>query len=1032
SDSYVQVEALWSPAMANTTNISPRTHYTNQFMPAPRPGAADLENGMLRLSEPDEFAVVQVDVDGAALKVMDFTNSALRALLAHRSADTPDRYSMPALRSGGLSLVRIGRAIGLVDTLRLSKLHNTQAEAGGAVDLYAQDLTRGYRIDIWDDRSGQWRSLHRRQGIYKFTNGGVLVSADDEGVVTMGVSESADGAKLDLYLHESMVTWQGWSLSAPRYGKMVDNDDAAATPPSEAPPEFGLETAFTPAPRSLPRLRYGTSYRMRARAADLAGNSVPYDSPDESTATPPQIYTRMEPVPSPMTLLRAATTPGESVERLVIRSNYDTPAGGVNERHVAPPRVSQIMAETHGMFDTGAGLDKAAYDLIVAREGSFSPDAVVPEAQLALPYLPDPLARGAAFRGLPGTAPQAFTHVAFDGGWPDRMPFRLVVEEGAGAPAWDAASRVLRVKLPKGEMFPVRLSAHLDADGLGVMGLWQWLQEAGLSDPVLAQIRNLALRGGHWMLTPHRYLMLVHAVQQPLLVPAYQGLSASRSLGDTFAVLKDNVQVSGKSTDKLDVLAAWDEPVDILSEPGPRVIAGQAHAGEVKVLYGQTETPLNLKHDFGDTKYRRVRYDAVATSRYKEYFYQRASDTVTLTGLTAAPLSHTLLVEGKEEVRSGDAVLRRDVDYTLDYAAGTVSRLEGGAITSGDTVTASYTYLPGPVTRATPAPTAVDVLNAARPSAPRVLYVVPTFGWSREELAEGNGSVALKRSGGGLRIYLDRPWYSSGEGELLGAVLWVRPSGGLIRIPPRTPPEPLKPFVTQWGMDPIWLSNATYAVPGAGHFPLAVDSRAGVTLAEVPGATVAVAGHQVGYDDKRQLWYCDMEVDAGSSYWPFVRLALARYQPMSVAHAHLSRIVLADFAQLAPERVASLIFDPDRPDLVAVNVCGPGYRQSGVGRGASQLEVTVETRVPGREESSLAWVAATDSIYPLTLREDDGDQYTWAGGVALPGDRGEKPYRLVIREYERFAADGVFLDYAALNLAAPQARRLVYAAVLEI
>src|SRR4029077_2213626 len=65
-------------------------------------------------------------------------------------------------------------------------------------------------------------------------------------------------------------------------------------------------------------------------------------------------------------------------------------------------------------------------------------------------------------------------------------------------------------------------------------------------------------------------------------------------------------------------------------------------------------------------------------------------------------------------------------------------------------------------------PVTLDILNAARPAAPKVLYVVPTFGWSKR--TEGTWSVSARR-GGGLRVYLDRPWFSSGAGELLGVVL---------------------------------------------------------------------------------------------------------------------------------------------------------------------------------------------------------------------------------------------------------------------
>ena len=86
-----------------------------------------------------------------------------------------------------------------------------------------------------------------------------------------------------------------------------------------------------------------------------------------------------------------------------------------------------------------------------------------------VPYLPDPLARGAAFRDLPGTPERSIGAVApgtggalpvpyrtlddpnpragsatlvdFGGGtdWKQRRPFRISLEDGAGPPAWDPA-----------------------------------------------------------------------------------------------------------------------------------------------------------------------------------------------------------------------------------------------------------------------------------------------------------------------------------------------------------------------------------------------------------------------------------------------------------------------------------------------------------------------------------------------------------------------------------------------------------------
>ncbi len=65
---------------------------------------------------------------------------------------------------------------------------------------------------------------------------------------------------------------------------------------------------------------------------------------------------------------------------------------------------------------------------------------------------------------------------------------------------------------------------------------------------------------------------------------------------------------------------------------------------------------------------------------------------------------------------------------------------------------------------------------------------------------------------------------------------------------------------------------------------------------------MVVAPHDVTYDPERRLWFCDMEVNTGAAYWPFVRLALGRYQPCSTEGAHLSEVVLADVMQLAADR----------------------------------------------------------------------------------------------------------------------------------
>jgi hypothetical protein len=213
--------------------------------------------------------------------------------------------------------------------------------------------------------------------------------------------------------------------------------------------------------------------------------------------------------------------------------------------------------------------------------------------------------------------------------------------------------------------------------------------------------------------------------------------------------------------------------------------------------------------------------------------------------------------------------------------------------------------------------------------------------------------------------------------------------------------QPYKSYITQWANDPIWLSPFVSGIaPRRGDFPLArnapdpaggwlpagapateSDQRPGpfsVTGLLPPGASpgqnapiVEIAPHDVRYDTVRRLWYCDIEVGT-SSYYPFIRLALARYQPMSVNGAHLSNVVLADIMPLAADRWLSVTGTQD-PTKRHVSVYGPKYTDTS-GRqeasGAPSMSIvnpvtgTAETLVPANPSGTPvfeAWVEKLDA-----------------------------------------------------------------------
>ncbi len=453
--------------------------------------------------------IVEVDVDGALRK--------LDAMVAPRGPtgpDSPTTAALPAARSAGLSIVVNGRGQVLVDALQAQHAMETGLAAGTAPNLSADQLIRGYAIDVHDGTA--WRSLCRRRGFYHFARAPALDFAvtDVEGWVQLGVTAHGGAGGATLRVHESLARWEGWSLVAPRPGNALSHLGEANAPierPVNAPvTSTQMSVEWTAEPHTLPTLRFGRGYRMRARVVDLAGRVVGLDEADDSQALPDDgtfVYRRCEPVPGPIPVLTAplspTSNPGESSTRLVLRidnssPDRDTTAPAVpgGARHLVPPRASISLAETHGMLDDDSGRPRPdLYEMLRERDSaqlgldSDQPSIVVAGDRIVVPYLPDPFSRGVALRDLPGTAdgticrpqagggllvetvpgaetapadevrPGSVTLIpwAFDDGWPAAVGMTLAVADGEGPPGWDPAQRRLTVNLPRASITRIAL-----------------------------------------------------------------------------------------------------------------------------------------------------------------------------------------------------------------------------------------------------------------------------------------------------------------------------------------------------------------------------------------------------------------------------------------------------------------------------------------------------------------------------------------------------------------------------------------------
>jgi hypothetical protein len=962
-------------------------------------GGSDLTDRFLGLGK-DTYSLIQVDLDGAAEKVMALADTVMRS---SRDGGGQETTGMPSLRSAGISLVHDDRAEAVSTHFMAQKTNNTALESSSDVVVWVEDLLRGYRVDVLDGTTGVWRSLCQRVASFQPLEGPSLPDEEGEGWISMAATQSIDEGEpggTDLYLQETLCRWSGWSLITRRPGKHLGKDNVAEDHQNDPVTALGLKVSTRAAPGSLPRLRFGHPYRLRARAVDLAGNSLSLAQADELTtgtrldqvATDSSfVYQRYEPLPQPVIVLRSALdgSPGESPEHLVIRSFNSRPElDGVvspeqTQRHIAPPAAAQLTTEAHGMFDVGGKLQKSAYSTIIGKEGTFKEqEGIYPVAQLTLPYLPDPPARGAAFVGLPartapankvivhssdgtrGTwpispappSPVSVLHVDFGDPslWPEMRPFRIKVVGTLEArnPEWNASQRELTIFLPPAEIARVRLSSYLEEENLERVSIWQWIKDDGKA----TALAKRSLAGMHWMMTPSRELVLVHAVQQPLIIPEFKNLRSHRQLGDQNAVLEDSFPISGKSTVKLDIQGEWIDPIDN-GVPGelPRLVNGRSHAFELPVEYEDTKASFGPKRTvtFVPDRLRRLKkLDAgreirpierrrpVARERRPVRAIKRETPTQKL------QLSPELVASyGELEVAARTRTVSRhqfgDTRHRqVTYLATATSRFREYLPFSDPEITAAESD-PSSDKRITrrSQPATIDILSSARPPAPRIVYVIPSFGWER---SSDSDSISSTRRGGGLRVYLERPWFSSGAGELLGVVVAQPPKSRPGLLPAAIDPDGSKPYVTQWAMDPLWRAAATTSAvsPTLDCFRNPEQTEKGLTLDELPGGKVSVAGFKVGewdqegnlsgYSAERELWFCDIEIDPGRSYYPFVRLALARYQPKSIdwsdGDVKLSRVVLTDFAQLAPDRFASVTFASET--LLKVAVSGRTYKES--------------------------------------------------------------------------------------------------------
>lgn len=831
--------------------VSLWTQFDDLMLPAT---TQNISSGMVTLTD-DRWKIVNVDVDVAARRL----RSAARASASGAGSAT---FPLPVLRTAGLMLVRSGRQADF-DTRRRVATANSRRASTDPPLLTADDLVLGYRIDV-KRQDRDWESLSARDATYA-VKATVPASATQ---ITIGdgpareeghvkAFAAVDDGSGQLRADEVVTRWTGWNLTVPLPATAQDNPLNPGMP-------FAFRWEFHVPKGTLPPLRFGKSYSIRARVADLAGGGLDVADPAAARCfIGPAIYQRYEPIASPLLALpqsvdATALGPGESIEQVVMRD--DSGAGTTDvpsrTRVLTVPREPLRLAEQHGELDD----EPPAQIVDLIRQAIAVADPGAPPSRGDVLF-PDIAADGVcAFpRREPGGLDVVRTDRAWGGKWPNLDPKEVVLRErgmGDSILAWESAvpgadnGDRLVVRLAKAEQLTLEFSSPVKDSCRPHFAI-----TAVPSFP--AESQASASAGRHPMITPARAVTFTYTVRRPLADPAGT-LTAQRSEDQTFAQLVPFpalLTIDATSTGELEVDATWSEPngADDTTKSFTDVPV------QTVIINRGDQTLKEIRHEFGDTRHRLVTYTATAVSRFRPFYAATEDNTAFLAKATlAAP---------------------------------------------------------------------VVVPSCARPPQLDVLSTRPAFKWQDAVDPMPAFKLVRQRLGGYLRLELDGPWYQTGQGEQFAVIVGTD----------NNPPAEMWPLLTQLGLDPtrepaglplVRFPTSEAFAEAAGAVRAVVDRDSGNTVMAVP--------FQPWCRDGR--WYADVALPtvATSTFWPFVQLAVARYQPDSLAGLELSAIARTEMVQLMPPRTLTI---RRTGNDVFVSLDGP---VSGVGTGFPSFEVFLD------------------------------------------------------------------------------------------
>lgn len=970
---------------ANQHDICPRTHYElnkSFFLPY---STGRIHHGMLAIagagpaaySKNPNWEIVPFDVDGAVLQLV--------GSLTNPSGDG----GLPALRSMGFALVQHDREQMHNERVERSKQHTDAQKLHDAV-LDAEDLLGGYRLDVLDSDSGRWWSLCERRVHY--TIGEVSIGQNplssqisgllEEGYVRPLSASTGAGANDALYIHETVACWDGWSTAVHRPDRVTETGEMHHGESPKPPFEFTAE----PEPGSLPRLQFGRKYRMRVRVADLTGGGLYLEEVDNNEErTEVFMHYRFEPIQPPELVPTHKFQDGEAHQRLLIRSDRNVSADDYatshgyrpyDLRYILAPKSSLELAMQHRYtFDSAIGAEAPSGEINRLFEVAKRADRNLSDIEGA--------------------------YQVNQGEGSNSVCYTVIPEQGVKLP-WLADPMSKAIALHKLSR-PLNQTTGLQGQTIGLPKKWSWKGDWHSRLPI-------ALR-----LVPANAGCTVMESEDQKNILVALGQAEEVTLEISSCPISENVDLFG--------IASWlgTSNHDDIVWGKHRMITPKQTITLVHAVQRPLKDPSGLlipKRELGETicilGTDSLQIDTASTARldihasWDDYEDTTSDEQCNICNHTVQVGSYDVdygplkLPEIRQEF--GDT-RRRRVTYTVTA----VSRFEK--------FFERLTAIDPKACLAQGELLVSDVPSSVRPPVIKLLYTIPTFRW--EQSFDGD-SLIRQRHGGGLRVFLERPWFSSGEDEALGVLAWK--SDWAV-------PQDLS-YISIAGCDPIWNTSAPNLILTSDYINVSESTDEYLQEGE-SNRRQPVFVYKVQFDKEGKRWYADIDLSkvADSSYFPFVRLALVRYQANSVREIdRLSAPIRTEPIQLPPTRRLIVTRTPENVTIVLEGLSPTNPKPNLVRAEVQILEMGYEDEAQDKIQTGVdeAQIEPENAIAGWTTVYSISGALSQSLSLDIP-ESGERPIRLIVQEYET--------QHPQLNSYGSPiegSRRLIYADVVPL